>query len=74
MEKQLAFQKEKADDLENRSRRSKLRIINILEKTERQDIVGFLEQLIPKVLDGDDSPLPVVIKRAHHVGKVPDTP
>ena len=74
LEKQLDFLKEKADDLENRSRRSNVRIINIPEKMEGRDVAGFLEQLIPKLLDSDNFPSPIVIERAHRVGKVSDRP
>uniref|UniRef100_A0A667X2L4 L1 transposable element RRM domain-containing protein n=1 Tax=Myripristis murdjan TaxID=586833 RepID=A0A667X2L4_9TELE len=74
LEKQVSFLKEKVDDLENRSRRSNVRIINIPEKMEGRDTTGFLEQLIPKLLGHDNFSSPIVVERAHRIGKVSDRP
>lgn len=74
MEKQLALLKEKANNLENCSRRSNMRIINIPEKMEGRDAVGFLEQLILKLLGCDNFPSPIVLERAHRISKVSGRP
>lgn len=48
MDKLITHLKDKTDDLENRSRRSNIRIINVPEKAEGRDPVGFLERLFRK--------------------------
>ena len=57
----------KLDDLENRHRRSNLRLIGLPEKTEGGDAVAFLQTWLPEVLGPDAFPTPVVIERAHRL-------
>lgn len=66
--------KDKTDDLENRSRRSNIRIINVPEQAEGRDAVGFLEKFIPEMLGKDNFTSPVTLKRAHRIGKKLDRP
>uniref|UniRef100_A0A8C6LL39 Uncharacterized protein n=1 Tax=Nothobranchius furzeri TaxID=105023 RepID=A0A8C6LL39_NOTFU len=42
--KQVALLTDKLEDLENRSRRSNLRLVNVPEKIEGNDAVAFLEK------------------------------
>ncbi|KAI4879707.1 hypothetical protein NFI96_001810 [Prochilodus magdalenae] len=69
MEKEIAFLKEKTDDLENRSRRSNVKIVNIPERAEGNDAVGYVERLLPRLFGEEHFPAPVVIERAHRLGK-----
>lgn len=57
----------KLDDLENRHRRSNLRIIGLPEKTEGSDAASFLQSWPPEVLGSDVFPSLPVIKRAHRL-------
>ncbi|KAI4905537.1 hypothetical protein NFI96_005441 [Prochilodus magdalenae] len=68
-EKEIAFLEEKTDDLENRSRRSNVKIVNISEKAEGNDAFGYVERLLPQLFGEEHFPAPVVIERAHHLGK-----
>ncbi|CAL1584216.1 unnamed protein product [Knipowitschia caucasica] len=57
---------ERVDDLENRSRRSNLRIINIPEGSERgRDPVEFMSELLKECMGPDVFPRPPVLERAH---------
>lgn len=58
----------KVDDLENRARRSNLRLVGLPEKVEGSDMCAFLERWIPEVLGGHNFPRPVLIERAHRIG------
>uniref|UniRef100_A0A3Q1C1U7 L1 transposable element RRM domain-containing protein n=1 Tax=Amphiprion ocellaris TaxID=80972 RepID=A0A3Q1C1U7_AMPOC len=58
----------KVDDLENRSRRSNLRLVGLPEFKEQGDMCAFLEKWILKTLGQDNFPQPPVIERAHRVG------
>uniref|UniRef100_A0A3Q3ASQ0 L1 transposable element RRM domain-containing protein n=1 Tax=Kryptolebias marmoratus TaxID=37003 RepID=A0A3Q3ASQ0_KRYMA len=69
MEWDVTFLKNKTDDLENRSRRSNVKIINIPEKSEGTDMVGYVERLIPRLLGEEHFPTPVTIERAHRLGR-----
>ena len=64
--KELAF---KVDDLENRSRRSNLRLVGIPEGKEGADMCMYLEGWLPKVLGADTFPSPLLIERAHRLGR-----
>ncbi len=68
----------KIDDLENRSRRSNLRLVGLPEKIEGKDMVAFLEKLLPEILGPENFPGPLVIERAHRIGRFsedrPDSP
>lgn len=57
----------KLDDLENRHRRSNLRLIGLPEKTEGGDAVAFLQAWLPEFFGPDTFPNPVVIERAHRL-------
>ncbi len=74
MEKLITHSKDKTDDLENRSRRSDMRILNIPEKSEGHDAVEFLERFVPHLLGEDNFNSPVILERAHCVGKTSDRP
>lgn len=52
------------DDLQNRLRRNNLRIYQVLEDTEKEDMVGFVKQLIKTTLRLPDN-LNLQIERAH---------
>lgn len=74
MEKLITLLKDKTDDLENRSRRTNVRILNVPEQSEGRDTVGFLERFIPQPLGRDNFTSPVSLERAHRVGKISDRP
>uniref|UniRef100_A0A669E390 L1 transposable element RRM domain-containing protein n=1 Tax=Oreochromis niloticus TaxID=8128 RepID=A0A669E390_ORENI len=74
MDKLTTQLKDKIDDLENRSRRSNLRILNIPEQAEGRDAVGFLEKFIPQILGNDNFTSHITLERAHRVGKKSDRP
>lgn len=65
---------DKTEDLENRSRRSNIRIINVLEQAEGRDTVGFLEKFIPQILGNNNFTSPATLERAHRIGKKSDRP
>lgn len=65
---------DKTEDLENRSRRSNIRIINVLEQAEGRDTVGFLEKFIPQILGNNNFTSPATLERAHRIGKKLDRP
>ncbi len=72
IEKEIIFLKDKTDDLEHRSRRSNIKIINIPEKSEGSDTVGYLESLIPQLLGNDNFPSPITLERAHRIRRPSD--
>ncbi|KAI4824685.1 hypothetical protein KUCAC02_013183 [Chaenocephalus aceratus] len=57
------------DDLENRSRRSNLCLVGMPERKEGIDMCAFLEKWIPD-LGASNFPGPLLIERAHRIGKV----
>lgn len=67
----------KVQDLEDRGRRSNLRMVGLPERTEGSDACAFLEDWLPKVLTDCFSAAPI-IERAHRVGQInpnrPSTP
>uniref|UniRef100_A0A3B4T4C2 L1 transposable element RRM domain-containing protein n=1 Tax=Seriola dumerili TaxID=41447 RepID=A0A3B4T4C2_SERDU len=65
---------EKTDNLENRSRRSNIRILNVPEQAEGRDAAGFLEKFIPEILGNDNFTSPITLERAHRIGKKSDRP
>ncbi|KAI4905265.1 hypothetical protein NFI96_004844 [Prochilodus magdalenae] len=69
MEKEIAFLKEKTDDLENRNRRSNVKIVNIPEKAEGNDAVGYVERDSSRDFLERDTSQPRSIERAHCLGK-----
>ncbi|KAI4825292.1 hypothetical protein KUCAC02_020978 [Chaenocephalus aceratus] len=67
MEKVITALTEKVEDLENRDRRSNLRVIGLPENAEGRDVESFLEKWIPEVLGPENFPTPLVIERAHRI-------
>lgn len=63
--------KMKLDDLENRSRRSNLRVVGIPEKMEGSDPVKFITEFFEEVLGADFFPRPLMLSRAHRIGPTP---
>lgn len=67
----------KVQDLEDRGRRSNLRLVGLPEKTEGSDTCAFLENWLPKILTDTFDHAPV-IERAHRIGQIhpnrPTTP
>lgn len=62
----------KTEDLENRSRRSNMRIIGIPEKLEGGDPVAFMSAFFAEVLGADYFPDGApIIDRAHRLGSTP---
>uniref|UniRef100_H3ALZ3 L1 transposable element RRM domain-containing protein n=1 Tax=Latimeria chalumnae TaxID=7897 RepID=H3ALZ3_LATCH len=59
--------KEKCDDLENRARRSNLRLVGLPEGTEGRDPISFLEKFLVEVLGEDTFLGRIEIERAHRV-------
>uniref|UniRef100_H3A6R1 L1 transposable element RRM domain-containing protein n=1 Tax=Latimeria chalumnae TaxID=7897 RepID=H3A6R1_LATCH len=57
--------REKCDDLENRARRSNLRIVGLPEGIEGRDPISFVEKLLVEVLGEETFPGRVKIERAH---------
>lgn len=74
MEHQIATLTSDLDDLENRNRRCNLRLVNLPEKVEGKDAVNFLEKWLSDVFGASTFPSPVVIERAHRIGKPPTKP
>lgn len=60
-------------DLETRSRLNNLRLVNLPEGAEGQDLCSFLEKWIPEILDAATPQSSVVIERAHRIGPMRDT-
>ena len=65
--KQVALLTNKLDELENHSRRSNLRLVNLPEKVENNDAVAFLERWLPEALGPAAFPTPPVIERAQRL-------
>lgn len=65
LEKENAYLKGKIEDAENRSRACNLRFINIPEKAEGRDSIGFVSNLIPLLFGEDNFPTSLHIERAH---------
>lgn len=65
--KQVTLLTNKLDELENRSRRSNLRLVNVPEKMEGNDAVAFLEKWLPEALGPATFPRPPLIERAHRL-------
>lgn len=63
----------KVDDLENRARRSNLRLVGLPEEKEGANMCTFLEKWIPEVLGEHSFPALITIERAHQIGRVNET-
>ncbi|RVE70636.1 hypothetical protein OJAV_G00066540 [Oryzias javanicus] len=59
---------EKVLDLESRSRRNNLRLVNLPEGAEGQDPCLFLEKWLPEALGTEKLQTPLIIERAHRIG------
>jgi len=73
LEKQVSELTSKVDDLENRSRRSNLRLVNLPEKVEKGDAAAFLEKWLPDALGPETFPDPLIIERAHRLPGAPQS-
>lgn len=71
LEKRVSELTSKVDDLENRSRRSNLRLVNLPEKIEKGNAAAFLENWLPTVLGPETFPAPLIIERAHRLPGAP---
>ena len=60
-----SYLRDKIEDAENRSRAYNLRFLHVPEKSEGQDILGFMKGLIQLLLGAENFKLPPVIERAH---------
>lgn len=56
---------EKADDMENRTRRDNIRVIGLKEGAEGEQPVAFFERWLPKILNLDTKRGIIKIDRAH---------
>ncbi|KAF7661707.1 hypothetical protein LDENG_00255570 [Lucifuga dentata] len=62
----------KLDELENRSRRSNLRVLGVPEKMEGADPVEFMTQRFREICGSDTFPHPPLLDRAHRLGRSTD--
>lgn len=60
---------DKVIDLETRSRSSNLRLVNMPEKAEGDDVCLFLEKWIPEALDIPSLNSKLILARAHRIGQ-----
>ena len=68
LEKENTDLKSRAEDAENRSRRSNLRFIGIPERAEGNDILSFMRRLVPQLLGEANFSSSPVIERCHRTG------
>ena len=71
LETQVKILTGKNEDLENRSRRSNLHLIGLLENAEGRDAEAFLEKWLPDILGAESFPTAVRNERAHRVPSFP---
>lgn len=69
LESQVKLLTERADEMENRSRRNNVRIVGLIEDEEGRDACKFLESWIPSILGMNDVTL--ALERAHRIGPQP---
>ena len=62
------YLEEKVVDLEARSRRSNVRLVNLPEGAEGEDTCGFLESWIPEALELQTLRGKITVERAHRLG------
>ncbi|KAJ8416962.1 hypothetical protein AAFF_G00328400 [Aldrovandia affinis] len=67
LEKKVSELTSKMDDVENRNRRSNLRLVNLPERVEKGNAVAFLEKWLPDALGLETFPAPLIIERAHRL-------
>lgn len=74
LEKQNKFLLDRVDDLENRSRRNNLRILNVPEDSEKgQSPIQFVSQMLMEVMGEGVLDKPPELERAHRsLGQKPD--
>lgn len=65
VEKKLQILTEKADDMENRTRRDNIRVIGLKEGVEGEQPVAFFQRWLPKILNLDTKRGIIKIDRAH---------
>uniref|UniRef100_H2ZZZ3 L1 transposable element RRM domain-containing protein n=1 Tax=Latimeria chalumnae TaxID=7897 RepID=H2ZZZ3_LATCH len=65
LQTKIVWLQEKADDLENRSRRSNLQLVGLPEGEEGKDSVAFLEDWLPSFLNLPDQEKKIEIEQAH---------
>ncbi|XP_056420214.1 uncharacterized protein LOC130361355 [Hyla sarda] len=69
MDTDLCYVSGKLEDLENRSRRSNLRLVGVTESLLPADLQDFCKSDLPKALG---LPHKCRVERAHRIGKLPD--
>ncbi|XP_030046073.1 NFX1-type zinc finger-containing protein 1-like [Microcaecilia unicolor] len=69
LKKQLQEHMDKLEDLENRSRRNNVHIVGLSEKVPEKNLVDWLTEWLSKELALSDGFGPLVIERAHRVGR-----
>ena len=68
LKKKNKAREEKVLDLEARSRRSNLRLVNLPEGAEGEDACAFLENWLPEALNLAPLRTALIVERAHQVG------
>lgn len=64
-EKELTYLKQKVEGLEDFSRRLNVRILNVPERIEGQDMIGFVQKLLIHLFGQEHFPMAPQIKNAH---------
>lgn len=73
LRKQNVALQDSLEDLENRSRRTNLRIVNVPENSEGdEDPVTFMSNMLMEVMGSEVFDTPPALERSHRVGKKPD--
>lgn len=57
----------KLDEMENRSRRCNLRLVNLPSRVEGDDPVGYITKWLPEALGATTFPTPLIIEAAHRL-------
>ncbi|KAJ1106436.1 hypothetical protein NDU88_003837 [Pleurodeles waltl] len=66
-DQELLHLRSRLTDVEDRSRRNKIRLLGIPEGTEGADISSYLRDMLPKLTDTTFDP-PLEFQRAHRLG------
>ncbi|KAK7906675.1 hypothetical protein WMY93_015287 [Mugilogobius chulae] len=69
LEKNNKYLEEKVLDLETRSRGSNVRLVNLPEGAEANDVYGFLESWIPEALELGPLRKNLTVEKAHRLGQ-----